>query len=368
MGLFDKLLGEFVDIIEWVDSSKDTIVWKFPRYHDEIKMGAKLTVRESQVAVFMNEGVIADVYQPGMYTLTTENMPLLTTLRGWKYGFNSPFKVDVYFVSTRQFTDQKWGTKNPVMVRDAEFGPVRLRAFGSYAFRVTDAKQFIKEVAATQPGFTVDDINEQLRNIAVSRGMDAVASSGLGILDLTANYDDVSDVILKKIQPDFNELGLSLTKFLIENISLPPEVEALLDKRTGMGIIGNLGAYTQFQAANSMEKAAENPGGGLVGAGMGLGMGAGMMGQMSNMFQPNQVTPPPAGPPPVPAVTTWYVAVNGKQEGPFTADVLSQMASSGTLSRQSLIWKTGMSDWAAAETVPDIATIFNNVPPPLAGK
>ena len=192
MGIFDKLRNEFIDIIEWTDPSADIIVWKFPRYQNEIKMNAKLTVRESQVAVFMNEGKIADVFQPGMYTLTTQNMPILSTLQGWKYGFNSPFKADVFFVSMRQFTNQKWGTKNPVMLRDAEFGPLRLRAFGSYAFRVKDAGAFLKEVAATNPEFTVEGINEQLRNLAVSRGMEAVAEAKIPVLDL-AFRDVVKD-------------------------------------------------------------------------------------------------------------------------------------------------------------------------------
>jgi len=372
MGIFSKLMNEFIDIIEWVDSGTETIVWKFPRYQNEIKMGAKLTVRESQVAVFMNEGVIADVYTPGMYTLTTENMPIMTTLHGWKYGFNSPFKADVYFVSTHQFVNQKWGTKNPVMLRDAEFGPVRLRAFGSYAFRVKDAGQFIKEVAATNPDFTVDDINEQMRNIAVSRGMDIIAASKIGVLDLAANYDNVSTMITEKIQPEFNELGLTLTKFLIENISLPPEVEEVMDKRSSMGIVGNLGAYAQFQAANSMEKAAENPNGGLAGAGMGIGMGAGLAGQMGNIFQQNQFNPnqgapaPAAAPPPLPSAPKYFVSVDGKQAGPFDAATLSQMALAGTLTRQSLVWVAGMPAWAAADSVTELAVLFNNVPPPLA--
>ena len=374
MGIFSKLMNEFIDIIEWVDSGNETIVWKFPRYQNEIKMGAKLTVRESQVAVFMNEGKIADVYQPGMYTLTTENMPIMTTLKGWKYGFNSPYKADVYFVSTHQFTNQKWGTKNPVMLRDAEFGPVRLRAFGSYAFRVKDAATFIKEIAATNPDFTVDDINEQMRNIAVSRGMDAIAASKIGVLDLAANYDEVSGMITEKIQPEFAELGLILTKFLIENISLPPEVEEIMDKRTSMGILGNLGAYSQFQAANSMEKAAENPNGGLAGAGLGLGMGAGMMGQMGNIFQQNQFNPnqgqpqsaPAAAPPPLPPVKNYFVAVDGKQTGPYDFTYMSKLIGVGGLNRQALVWAAGMPAWAAADTLPELAALFNNMPPPLA--
>jgi membrane protease subunit (stomatin/prohibitin family) len=376
MGLFDKIRNEFVDIIEWVDTSSDIIVWKFPRYHNEIKMNSQLTVRESQWAVFMNEGAIADVFTPGMYTLTTQNMPLLTTLKGWKYGFNSPFKADVFFVSTRQFINQKWGTRNPVMLRDAEFGPVRLRAFGSFAFRVKDPGVFIKEVAATNPEFSVEGINEQLRNLAVSRGMDAIAEARIPVLDLAANYDEVSARITEKIKSEFNELGLELTKFLIENISLPPEVETALDKRSSMGIVGNLGAYAQYQAANAMEQAASNPGGGLAGAGVGMAIG----GQLGNIFQPNSVQPGQPntaqptgtaqgsdGPPPLPAATPFYAAIDGKQAGPYTIDQLSQLITAGTINPQSQVWQKGMPGWAAANTVPELASFFNNMPPPLPG-
>lgn len=365
MGLFDKIRNEFIDIIEWVDTTNDTIVWKFPRYQNEIKMNSKLTVRESQWAIFMNEGAIADVFQPGMYTLSTQNMPILTTLKGWKYGFNSPFKADVFFVSSRQFINQKWGTKNPIMLRDAEFGPIRLRAFGSFAFRVKDPAVFLKEVAATNPEFSVDSINEQLRNLAVSRGMDAIAEVKIPVLDLAANYDEVSAKITEKIKPEFTELGLELTKFLIENISLPPEVEAALDKRSSMGIVGNLGAYAQFQAANAMEDAAKNPGGGgLAGAGIGAGLGMAVGGQMANVFANNTVQGND-GPPPLPGVTPFFAAIDGKQAGPYTVEQLTQLVSAGTINAQSQVWKKGMPGWAAANTVPELAAIFNNMPPPL---
>lgn len=376
MGIFDKLRNEFIDIIEWTDNTTDTLVWKFPRYQNEIKMNAKLTVRESQLAVFINEGKIADVFQPGMYTLTTQNLPILSTIKGWVYGFNSPFKADVFFVSTRQFTNQKWGTKNPVMLRDAEFGPVRLRAFGSYAFRVKDAGMFLKEVAATNPEFTTDEINEQLRNLAVSRGMDAIAEAKVPVLDLAAKYDEVSALITEKIRPEFNELGLDLTKFLIENISLPEEVEAALDKRSSMGIIGNLGAYAQFQAANAIGDAAKNPGaGGLAGAGLGLGVGAAMAGQMGNVFQQTQFQGnAPANnnagagagaPPPVPGTVQIFLALNGKQEGPYNIDELRQLAAAGTLNAQTLVWKAGMAAWGAASTLPEVASLLGSMPPPL---
>lgn len=366
MGLFDKIRNEFIDIIEWTDATTDTITWKFPRYQNEIKMGAKLTVRESQVAIFLNEGTIADVFQPGMYTLSTQNMPVLSTLKGWKYGFNSPFKADVFFFNTKQFTNQKWGTKNPVMLRDAEFGPIRIRAFGNYAFKLKDAALFYKEIASTNPEFTVEEINEQLRNLAVTRGLDAIAESKIPVLDMAMNYDEVSKIITDKIRPEFNEIGLDLTKFLIENISLPPEVEAALDKRSSMGIIGNLGAYTQFQAANAMEDAAKNPSGGIMGAGLGAGMGFGMMNQMGNAFQNNQINPQTGtNTPPPPPITQYYVAVNGAQTGPFNLQQLQSMASQGQLNKQTLVWKAGMANWLAAETQSELAGLFNNVPPPI---
>jgi membrane protease subunit (stomatin/prohibitin family) len=366
MGLFDKLKGEFIDIIEWTDSSNDTMVWRFPRYQNEIKMGAKLTVRESQVAVFVNEGQMADEFKPGMYELQTQNMPIMSTLRGWKYGFNSPFKAEVYFINTKQFTNQKWGTKNPVMLRDAEFGPVRLRAFGTYALRIKDAKKFLKEIAGTDAHFTTEEVTEQLRNLVITRFTDAVAESKIPVLDLASNYDELSKFISAKINPEFEELGVEVTKFLIENISLPPEVEAALDKRSSMGIIGNLGAFAQYQAATSMEKAAEN-GNSLMGAGVGMGMGMGVGNQMGNMFNQNQFNSNQNNntPPPLPPASQFYVAVNGQQTGPYTEEIMKQMVMQGTLKKESMIWKAGMAAWSAADQVPEISKLFSAVPPPL---
>jgi membrane protease subunit (stomatin/prohibitin family) len=252
------------------------------------------------------------------------------------------------------------------MLRDAEFGPVRLRAFGSFAFRVKDPGVFIKEIAATNPEFSVEGINEQLRNLAVSRGMDAIAEAKIPVLDLAANYDEVSAKITEKIRSEFNELGLELTKFLIENISLPPEVEAALDKRSSMGIVGNLGAYAQYQAANAMEEAAKNPNGGLAGAGLGAGLGMAIGGQVGNVFQNNTVQGND-GPPPLPGALPFFVAIDGKQAGPYTIDQLTQLATAGTINLQSQVWKKGMPAWAAANTVPELSTVFNNVPPPLPG-
>ena len=246
MGLFDKLKGELIDIIEWTDDSSDTIVYRFERYGNEIKNGAKLTVRESQAAVFVNEGQFADVFQPGMYDLTTENLPVLSTLKGWAHGFNSPYKAEVYFVNTKRFTDLKWGTQNPIMLRDAEFGPIRLRAFGSYSMRVTDPAKFMKEIVGTDSDFTTDEIVDQLRNIVVSRFTDALAESKIPALDLAANYDELGKFMENKIAGEFGEYGLKLVKLLVENISLPPAVEEVLDKRSSMGILGNLNQYSVY--------------------------------------------------------------------------------------------------------------------------
>ena len=291
MGIFDILKGQLIDVIEWTDSSTDTMVHKYDMNGKEIMMGAQLTVRESQVAIFVNEGQLADVFMPGRYELSTSNMPIMTALKAWKFGFNSPFKSDVYFVNTKQFLDQKWGTSNPVMMRDAEFGMIRLRAFGIYSFRVTDPEAFLKEVFGTAALFTVDGVEGQIKRTLVSGLSDAIAESKIPALDLAANYDELANYAIQAINPKLAPLGLGLTSFVIENISLPEEVEKSMDKRTSMGVLGDLNKYTQYQAAEAMREAANNPGGM---AGMGVGMGAGVtMGQMFTqaMAQPQQAAP-----------------------------------------------------------------------------
>ena len=357
MGLFNKIKGELIDIIEWLDPSDNTILHRFERYNNEIKYGAKLVVRESQVAVFINEGQVADVFQPGTHTLETQNMPVLTTLKGWKYGFHSPFKAEVYFCNTKNFTDQKWGTKNPIMMRDAEFGVVRIRAFGNYAMKVKDAVKFIREIAGTDSSFTTDKITEQLKNIIITRFTDILGTSKIPVLDLASNYDELSKFIFDRINPEFLEYGIELTKFLVENISLPPAVEEAMDKRTSMGVVGNLNAFTQYQTATGIEEAAKNPGG-SASAGIGMGMGFAMANQMGqNMSQQQQNAPPP--------LMQFYVAVNGQQTGPFDEQTLAQMAQNGKLTKDTLIWKNGMAAWTAAGHVAEIAKIFTQNPPPL---
>jgi len=364
MGLWTKLKGELIDIVEWLDPTNNTLVHRFERYNNEIKYSSKLVVRASQACVFVNMGKIADVFEPGMYSLDTKNLPILSTLMGWKYGFNSPFKCEVYFVCTRKFTDNKWGTKNPIMLRDPEFGPVRLRAFGTYAFQVADPAKLITQIAGTDARFSTDEISEQLRNLIVARFADLLGESKLPILDLAANYNELGGKISEQISAEFKEqYGIEVHTLVIENISLPPEVEAALDKRASMGIIGNMQQYTQFQAANALTDAAKNPG--TAGDSMGLGMGLLMAGQMGQMIPQQGAAPAAGGPPPLPSAPKYYVALGGQQAGPFEVPLIQQQVMSKQVTPDTLVWKTGMAAWKKASEVPELAGLFNSVPPPL---
>ena len=292
MSMLDKIkdaaFSQFIEVVEWLDNTGDTILYRFPVAGREIKNGAQLIVRESQAAVFVHEGQVADVFGPGRYTIDGGNTPILSKLGAWKFGFNSPFKSEVYFVNTKQFTDMKWGTANPVMLRDNDFGIVRLRAFGGYSMRVADPQTFIKEVAGTNARFQTEDIDAQLKRSVVTEFSDAIGEMKIPALDLAAQYKELGETIRGKINEDFKTYGLEVTKFYIENISLPPEVEAAIDKRSSMGALGDAQKYMQFQAADALRDAAQNEGGG---AGLGAGLGAGFAvgNQMANAFgQGNQ--------------------------------------------------------------------------------
>jgi membrane protease subunit (stomatin/prohibitin family) len=364
MGIFNKLRNELIDIVQWMDDSPDTMVWRFPRYENEIKYGAKLIVREGQAAAFVNEGKLADVFQPGTYTLQTQNLPILSTLKGWKYGFESPFKAEVYFVSTRVFTDRKWGTKNPIMLRDAEFGPVRLRAFGTYAVKVDDPATFLRQLVGTNSQYSVEQINDQLRDLLTARFADVIGESKIPILDLAGNYDELGKFVNTRIEKDFAVFGVKIVNLLVENISLPAEVEAALDKRSSMGIIGNLSAYSQYQAAQSMETAAANPSG-LAGAGVGMGVGYAMASQMTKgMGGP----PSDAAPPPLPNDLSFFAALDGQQSGPFNMAALAEKIKGGQITRETLVWKNGMVNWTEAGKLPELNVLFGEVPPPLPAK
>jgi membrane protease subunit (stomatin/prohibitin family) len=359
--VFDFLKGEFIDVISWLDDTRDTMVWRFDRRGQAIKYGAKLTVREGQAAVFIHEGQLADVFQPGLYMLETNNMPILTTLQHWDHGFQSPFKSEVYFVNTTRFNDQKWGTKNPIMARDPEFGPVRLRAFGTYSMRVTDPGKFLKEVVGTDGEFTSDEISFQIRNVIVQAASQILAKSGIPVLDMAANLSDLGKIIATAIAPQVAEYGLSIPEFYIENISLPEEVEKALDKRTSMGVVGDLNRYMQYNAAESLSQ----PGsamGSAMGAGMGMGMGASMAQNMGPwVSQPGAAATPPPLPPASGKV--WHLAVDGATTGPFTEGDLARQVAEGRLSRATMVWTPGQDGWKmAAET--ELVRILDSVPPP----
>ncbi len=287
MGLFDFIRGEFIEVIDWVEKDKDTILHKFPDKDANIKYGAKLTVRESQVAMFLDEGRMADLFHPGMYELVTQNMPLMTTLKHWDHGFNSPFKCDVYFLSTKTFTNLKWGTPNPVIMRDPEFKQVRVKAFGTYFIKVCDPSKFFHEFAGTGRQVKVSEVEASLRDIVAPRFAEALAEAGVSVLDMVANYTEMGDKIAPILQRDLDAFGIELVKFQISSTSLPKEVEAFYDKMTNMNMVDDMNKFTQFQTAQSIEKAADNPGGGA-GEGLGMGMGFGMANMMMNNQQQQQ--------------------------------------------------------------------------------
>jgi membrane protease subunit (stomatin/prohibitin family) len=374
MGFFDNLKQEathqWIEIIEWLDQTDDTMVWRFPVYNQEIKMGAQLIVRENQVALFVNEGVqAADLFTPGRYELSTQNIPILTTLRGWKYGFQSPFKAEIYFFNTRLFTDTKWGTANPVMMRDADFGAIRIRAFGTYAFRVSEPKEFFKTVVGTRGLTSTSDILGQLRSTIISRLSDAIAESKIAALDLSSKYDELAAIAIEKLQPEFMNFGLELSRFFVENISLPEEVEAAIDQRSKLGILGDrLGQYTQMQAAESIKVAAANPGG-IAGAGVGLGAGIAMGNAMGQAFGQSSGSaappPPPLGAPPAPAtVPRWSLAIDGKTYGPYTDDALRAMVQNGQVAPTTQAWRPGAAGWAAVSEFQELGLGAAPPPPP----
>ena len=369
MPIFDFLRGEFIDVIHHTDARRDTIVTRFEREGHAIKYGAKLTVREGQAGVLVHEGQLADVFPPGLYMLETNNMPIMTTLQHWDHGFRSPFMSEVYFVNTTRFHDLKWGTKNPIMCRDPEFGPVRLRAFGTYTIRVNDPGRFLVEIVGTDGEFTTDEISYQIRNIILSKASQALASSGIPVLDMAANTGDLGKLIAAKVSPQLGEYGLEMPEFYIENISLPKAVEEAMDRRTSMGVVGDLGKYTQFQAAEAMAEAAKTPGGGGAGMGAGLGMGMGMA--MGNMMQSGPWGPPqaapapaPAAPPPPPVEHVWHIAEAGKTHGPYSKARRGRRATEGGLSRETLVWTAGQDGWKKAEDVAELAQLFTIMPPP----
>lgn len=373
MSLLNMLTGEFIDVIAWTDDSRDTMVWRFETRGSAIKYGAKLTVREGQAAVFVHEGQIADVFGPGLYMLETNNLPILTTLQHWDHGFRSPFKSEIYFVNTTRFNDQKWGTRNPIITRDPEFGPVRLRAFGTYSMRVSDPARFIAEIVGTDGEFTADEISFQIRNVIVQAFSRLIATSNIPVLDMAANTEQLGKLVAQSITPTIAAYGISIPEFYIENISLPDEVEKMLDKRSSMGIVGDLNRFGQYAGADAL---INNPGAGggygaAIGAGMGMAMGQqigrqgpwGAAPQADAMALPGATTPPPL-PAPKSVETVWHIARGDQSEGPYGRGHLGRLAASGQFARDTLVWSPGMDGWREADEVAELAQLFTIAPPP----
>lgn len=374
MGIFDtikeKLSNEFIDIIEWLDYTPDTICHRFERYQNEIKNNAKLIVREGQTAVFINEGQLADVFKPGTYTLNTQNLPILTTLKGWKYGFDSPFKAEVYFVNTHLFTDEKWGTKNPITLSDDRFGLVEIRAFGTYAYRINDAGKFIIDIVGTDNNFTNFEINEHLKSLIATRFTDTVGEAKLPIELYAANTTELSETCREVMQPEFNSVGISLEKFFIENVSMPEDLKKEIFEYSRIDKL-DLDKLTKFKTAKAIEAAAANEGG-TAGAGMGMGMGFVLAQQMGGMMNPQLGQQQPQQqqgglmPPPMPASVPYYYAANGQQNGPVSFEQLQSLFASRTVNKDTLVWKAGLSAWTPLQQIEELKSFLGgNTPPPL---
>jgi membrane protease subunit (stomatin/prohibitin family) len=310
MSLRDFIAKQFIEVIQWTESDQETLAWRYPMRDMEIMNGGKLTVRESEAAAFVNEGKIADIFAPGLYTLTTQTLPILTDLMNWDKKFQSPFKSDVYFFSTRTRIDQRWGTATPITIRDKDFGAVRLRGYGIYSWHIDNPRSFYTKLSGTREVYKIADLEGQLRNTIVGRITDAFAHSGVPFLDMAGNQLELGNKVAEGLKPIFADLGLSLDSFVVENLSLPEELQKMLDTRVGMNMIGDMGRYTQYQVANSMPIAAANEGGGIAGIGVGLGAGMAMANQMVNALNPQGgginpqgggAAPPPAPQTPAPA-------------------------------------------------------------------
>jgi membrane protease subunit (stomatin/prohibitin family) len=327
MALMDFIKKQFIDILQWTEDADGTLAWRFTKAEMEIQNGASLTVRDSQLALFVNEGTVADVFAPGMYKLTTQTLPVLTYLKNWDKLFESPFKSDVYFFSTRTQLDQKWGTPNPITIRDKEFGIVRMRAFGIYSYHLSDAKTFYQKISGTRDAYTREDLEGQLRNSLVAGMTDLFGESGVSFVDMAGNQDEFGQAMMFKMKPMFAEFGQTLDSLVVQNVSLPEELQKILDQKIGMNMIGDMGRFTQYQVANAIPEAAKNEGG-MAGMGVGLGAGVGfgqVMGQaMASAMQPM------AGAAPAPAAT---VAPVSADEVVTTLEKLHGLVEKGILSQ-----------------------------------
>ncbi|MBI3269072.1 MAG: SPFH domain-containing protein [Planctomycetes bacterium] len=360
MGILDFIKNQAIDVISWLDDSTDTLCYRFQTNGQEIKRGAQLTVREGQAAIFVHEGQMGDVFKPGLFTLTTQNIPILTKLSSWKYGFESPFKAEVYFVSTKPYIDMKWGTATPVALRDADFGIVRVRAHGIYTIQIVDPALFFKSYVGTDGYFTIEKIQGQLRTTLVSSFTTTLGQAKIPVLDLAAKYEEIGATLQQRMDPEFRKTGVSLVKLVIESVTMPEEVEKAIDARSSMGAVGNLGAYTQYQAAQAMREAAHNPGMGGAFVGMGAGMGMGQI-MSQSMAASGMGAPPPA---PATAEAQYHLAGPMGQQGPMplAAAVGTIRANPGAAIN---VWAAGMASWQPWQQVPALAAQMG--PPPAPG-
>lgn len=362
MGLFGKMREEVVDIVEWLDHTRDTLVWRFPRYRNEIKNGAQLIVRPGQVAVFVHRGELADVFEPGSHRLSTDNLPILSRLQAWRHGFESPFKSEVYFVNTRQIVDLKWGTPNPIPMRDPEFGPMRLRAFGTYTLRAADPRALLRELVGTDERFETDEIHELLRGLIHSCLAEVLGRGEIPALDLAANYPHLAEQVRRSVVEKIDdEYGLDMPTLVVVNISFPEEVEKALDARSSMNVIGDLGSYQQYQLGRATPLAALGGGdaGNVLGIGMGLAMARGI-GAAPQAASPQATA---LAPPPLPT-TVYFVAVDGQQQGPYPPEQVAAALAQGQIDARTLVWTQGMPSWTPVAQVPQLAT-GTTAPPPL---
>jgi membrane protease subunit (stomatin/prohibitin family) len=376
LGLIDKLKGELVDIIEWVDDSRSTLAWRFPRYNNEIKNGAQLIVREGQRAVFVYRGQLADSFDPGPHELTTENLPILSTLQGWKHGFNSPFRSEVYFINTRPVTDLRWGTAQPITVRDPDFGMVQVRANGLCVVKIADVEVFLREVIGTDSAVEAEEITELLRRVITLAFSDMVMATGLGAIDLQGRQvelaEKLKDFVTERVD---NEFGLVITEVTM-NISLPDEITQAMTAGVARGVeqkgflqnLGDINRYQQVAAADAMVAAASNEGGSAMGDFMQAGMGMAMAGQMAGALQGamapgGQGGGPGAAPPPLPGQVLFHVDMNGQPGGPFNVQQIQAGIANGQVTPTTLVWSAGMAAWAPANTVPALQALFVTPPP-----
>lgn len=373
MGLMNKLRGELVDIIEWIDDSRSTLAWRYPRYQNEIKNGAELIVREGQKAVFVYRGSLADQFEPGHYTLDSENLPLLSTLQGWKHGFDSPFRSEVYFINTRPVTDLRWGTPQPITVRDPDFKMVQIRANGLCIVKVEDPEIFLREVIGTDSAVEIDEITELLRRVIITAFSDMVMESGLGAIDLQGQQRALSEKLRDYVEDRVDdEYGLAIPSMEMK-ISLPDEITQAMTRGVAKGVetsgyidnVSDVGKLQQVAAADAMTAAASNPGGGgMMGDMMGMGMGLAMANQMAQTMGGSLGGPAPepaaAAPPPLPS---YHVALNGQQAGPFTMEQMRAGLASGEMEPTHLVWTNGMAGWTAANAVSALDELFNTPPP-----